>query len=281
MDKRDRAALFRTRLTQAMETRELTRSALSRRTGVDRSTVGQLLSPDTTRLPNAGLAADIAHALGTSSDWLLGLTDRPERPGDIVASVLSLSPAKRSSADEQLMDWHREARGYKIRHVPATLPDMLKTDAIIDWEYVTHRPHGSDEAIQALKQQQDWLHSGESDLEIALPVHEVQACATGTGYYEGLSADLRREQLNQIADFAEKLYPRLRLFLFDAHVVFSAPVTVFGPRLAVIYVGQFYLTFRESERIRTIADHFDWLLREAKVDGRDIPSYLRSLAVSP
>ena len=52
MDKRDRAALFRTRLAEAMAERGMTQSALARATGVDRSTVSQLLTPGK-RLPNA------------------------------------------------------------------------------------------------------------------------------------------------------------------------------------------------------------------------------------
>ncbi len=279
MDKRDRAALFRDRLLTAMSDKDMTRSALARQTGTDRSTIGQLLNSDSSRLPNAQLAADIAASLGTSTDWLLGLTDRPERPGDLVASALSLSPAKRSSADSQLMGWHHDARGHKVRHVPATLPDMLKTEDFIDWEYVTHRPDGSDTALQALRDQREWLLRGDSDLEIALPLHEIASCAAGTGYYAGLSREMRADQLNTIANDAETLYPRLRLFLFDAHNVFSAPITVFGPALAVIYVGKFYLTFRETERIRSIASQFDWLVREAVVDGRAIPDHIRSLPV--
>ena len=72
--------------------------------------------------------AGCAEALGVSSDWLLGLADRPERPGDVIEAALSMTQADRTSADAQLLDWHREASGYKVRHVPATLPDMLKTE---------------------------------------------------------------------------------------------------------------------------------------------------------
>jgi hypothetical protein len=63
------------------------------------------------------------------------LTNRPETPGDIVAAALSLSPAERTSADKQLLEWHHEAAGYKVRYVPATLPDILKTKRMLDWEY--------------------------------------------------------------------------------------------------------------------------------------------------
>ena len=115
-----------------MQRSQMSRSALARATAVDRSTIGQLLKDDLPRLPNAQLAADAASALGVSTDWLLGLTNRPERPGDIVAAAMAMSPAERSSADAQLLAWHREAAGYKIRHVPATLPDILKTESMLN-----------------------------------------------------------------------------------------------------------------------------------------------------
>jgi len=208
---------------------------------------------------------------------LLGLTDRPERPGDIVAAAMALSPAERSAADAQLLDWHKEAAGYKVRHVPATLPDILKSEAVVNWEYARHGKQGMVQAIEATARQLDWLKSGISDYEIALPVHELQACAEGTAYYSGLDEKRRHEQLRMIADFGRDMFPRLRVFLFDAHNVFSAPITVFGPRLAVVYVGQFYLAFREAGRVTSLIHHFDWLVREAVVDARHVPEYIDDL----
>ncbi|MEM7238288.1 MAG: XRE family transcriptional regulator, partial [Pseudomonadota bacterium] len=229
------------------------------------------------RLPNAHLTAEIGAVLGVSVDWLLGLTNRPERPGDIVAAAIALSPAERSSADEQLLGWHQEAAGYKIRHVPATLPDLLKSESMLNWEYAALRDQSPAQAIDAMREQMDWLRSGVSDYEIALPLHELKACADGTAYYEGLGQETRYQQLELIADLCRELFPRLRLFLFDAHRVFSAPATVFGPNLAVIYVGQFYLAFRESSRVRSLTDHFDWLVRNATVDAREASDHIRSL----
>lgn len=277
MDKRERSELFRKRLIEAMQRRNVSRSALARETGVDRSTIGQLLKIDLPRLPNAQLAADAAAALGVSTDWLLGLTNRPESPGDIIAAALAFSPAERSSADTQLLEWHREAAGYKVRHVPATLPDILKTERMLDWEYSTFRDRDIAKAIDAMREQLEWLQSGVSDYEIAIPIHEIQACASGAAYYEGLEPAIRHEQLQLIADLCENMFPRLRVFLFDAHKVFSAPVTVFGPNLAVVYIGQCYLAFRESLRVTSLTNHFDWLVREAVVDARNVPEYIHSL----
>jgi len=277
MDKRDRSLTFRNRLAQAMDRQGFTRSRLARETGVDRSTIGYLLRDDAPRLPNAQLAADVASALGVSTDWLLGLTNRPERPGDIVAAAMALSPAERSSADAQLLGWHREAAGYKVRHVSATLPDILKTESMLEWEYSSLHDQAAPQAIGAMREQRAWLRSGVSDYEIALPLHELSACAEGTAYYQGLAENVRYEQLRLIADYCRDMFPRLRIFLFDAHTVFSAPVTVFGPNLAVVYIGQFYLAFRESERVRALTDHFDWLVREARVDARHVSDHINAL----
>jgi|TARA_B110000003_G_scaffold273338_1_gene310867 transcriptional regulator with XRE-family HTH domain len=262
---------------EVMSVKGITKSGLSRAAKVDRSTIGQLLKNDQPRLPNAQLAADAANALGVSTDWLLGLTNRPETPGDIIAAALSLSPAERTSADEQLLEWHHEAAGYKVRHVPATLPDILKTKRILDWEYASVRERRLPEALSAIQDQLQWLSSGVSDYEIAVPVHEIESCAAGTAYYKDVEEDVRYEQLGFIADQCDQMFPRLRIFLFDAHNVFSSPVTIFGPNLAVIYVGQCYLAFREVERIKSLSGHFDWLVREAVVDARNVSTYIRSL----
>ena len=64
------------------------------------------------------------------------------------------------------------------------------------------------------------------------------------------------------------------MHLFDARRLFSAPVTVFGPMLAVLYLGQNYLAFRDTERVQMLSRHFDQLVREATVTPRDLPDHL-------
>ncbi|MEM8788649.1 MAG: helix-turn-helix transcriptional regulator [Pseudomonadota bacterium] len=277
MNKVDRAAVFRERLSTAMGTAALSRSALARAAGVNRSTVSQLLDPGAARLPNAHLAAECAQALGVSSDWLLGLTDRPERPAAIVAASVEVARAARAGADDQLLAWQREATGYKIRHVPATLPDMLKTRDVLRWEYAAFLGRTPDQAIGAMEDRMSWMRSGLSDYEIALPLHELTALSRGEGYYRGLPAAARRAQLDLLADQCDALYPTLRVFLFDAKRVFSAPITVFGPLIGAIYIGGVYLAFRDSARIRALVDHFDWLVREAAVDAKDAADHIDAL----
>ena len=83
--------------------------------------------------------------------------------------------------------------------------------------------------------------------------------------------------MTHLITLCDQLYPSLRLCLFDARKLFSAPITVFGPQLAVIYLGRHYLAFRDSARVETITQHFDLLVREAEVGARDMPDYLRSM----
>ena len=276
VDKRDRAPVFRTRLAEAMAARGVTQAALARQTGVDRSTISALLQPGT-RLPNAQLAADCARALGISADWLLGLSGRPEPIADLLAASLSLTEAPRALIDERIFAWHQEAAGYKIRHVPATLPDMLKIRAVVEWEYAPQLGRTAEQAIGAFEDRLRWMRGAGSDYEIALPMHELTAFATATGYYEGLPADLRSRQLQHLITLCDQLYPSLRLCLFDARKLFSAPITIFGPQLAVIYVGRHYLAVRDSARVETISQHFDTLVREAEIGARDMAAHLRGL----
>lgn len=276
-DKRDRAALFRDRLTKAMNLTNSNQSKLARDTGVDRSTLSQLLKDKGARLPNAQLVASCAAALGVSADWLLGLSDRPEQATDLVAAAMSMTQAPRALVDEQIFAWHQEAAGYKIRHVPAGLPDMLKTDAMLRWEYQPSLGKTIDQAVGASKDRLAWMRGARSDYEIAFPLCELSSFARAEGYYEGLSTELRRAQLTRFRDLHEQLYPSLRLHLFDQRQLFSAPVTIFGPLLAVIYLGSNYLAFRDRERVAAMTTHFDGLVRAAAIDARVVPAHIDQL----
>ena len=277
LGKSARAALFRARLRDALAASGLSQSALARAIGANRSTVSQLLAEGETRLPNAHVAAGCAAALGVSADWLLGLTERRERAADLLAAQVAVADAPRTPIDEQIFAWHAEAAGYKIRHVPATLPDMLKTHDVLRWEYGPHLGVTVDQAIGAAEDRLAWMRQSGSDYEIALPLHEITAFARGEGYYAGLAAEIRAAQIDRLVALHAELYPSLRLCFFDARRVFSAPITVFGPLLAVIYLGRSYLVFRDSARVRAFAQHFDWLVREAEVAGGAVPDFLACL----
>lgn len=277
IDKRDRAALFRTRLADSLALSGQNQSTLARAAGVDRSTISQLLKGTGARMPNAQVVAECASALGVSADWLLGLTDRPERTAELLAASVSMTAAPRALVDEQILAWHEEASGYKIRHVPATLPDLLKTHAVMRWEYSPQLGRTADQAIGAAEDKLGLMRNTTSDFEIALPLAEIESFAYGEGYYRGLGRNQRINQIDWLLALHDQLYPRLRIYMFDSKRLFSAPVTIFGPLLAVLYLGQNYLAFRDKERIEAIRSHFDRLVKEAECDARELPEKLRTL----
>ena len=231
-------------------------SALARQVGVDRSTISQLLRGTGARMPNAQVVGECAAALGVSADWLLSLSNRPETAADIMANSLSLTEAPRALVDEQIFEWHREAEGYKIRHVPAALPDMLKTEAMLEWEYRPHLGRTTKQAVGASADRLAWMRRANTDYEIAVPLHELTSMVRAEGYYEGLPVAIRAEQIDRF---------------------FSAPVTVFGPLLAVLYVGRNYVVFRDSARVQAFTEHCDALVREASISARETPDYLLRL----
>ncbi|MEM6310382.1 MAG: helix-turn-helix domain-containing protein [Pseudomonadota bacterium] len=277
IDKRHRAQQFRDRLSAAMADAGTTQTGLAKAIKVDRSTLSQALTDDGPRLPGAQIIAACAEVLGVSTDWLLSLSDRPESAQALVASSLRMTAAARALVDDQIFSWHQEAQGYKIRHVPAALPDMLKTEQMLHWEYTPHLGRSAEQAIQSSSARLNWMRSAYSDYEIAMPLHELESFARCNGYYAGLPEDVRDAQISQLADLCEQLYPRMRIYLFDARQLYSSPITVFGPLLATLYSGGHYLTFRDRERVEILTNQFDDLVRQAAVTSREFPNHLRQL----
>ncbi len=277
MERTDIARLFRERLDTAIAASGVSRATLARDAGVDRSTLSQLLSGEGDRLPRADTVAAIAARLKVSLDWLLGLSHENRLGADILHESLQITPTERAPHDDRLVDWYEEARGYKIRYVPSTLPDLAKTDAVIRHEcedFVTRSPSL---VATASAEKLAYTRMPETDLEICMPVQDLRIFARGEGLWEGLPLTARREQLNHLIRLTDELYPSLRLYLFDGRTHFSVPVTVFGSLRAAIYVGQMFFVFNTLEHIRVVTRHFDNLIRAAVVQAADMPTFLRSL----
>ena len=277
MDKRARSDLFRNRLQKAMDLKGDTQSSLARKTGADRSTLSQILAGTTPRLPNGQLVAQCANSLGVSADWLLGLSDQPDSLEQILEQAMTMVDAPRALIDAQIFAWHQKAAGYKIRHVPTGLPDMVKIRSMLEWEYAPSLGHTIDLAIASAEDRLNWMRQAQSDYEIALPIHELQAFARAEGYYSGCPRQIRIEQLKHLAQLTAQLYPVMRFSLFDARKIYSAPITIFGPLRAVIYLGQKYLVFRVPDRIQALSQHFDGLIREAEIGTRELPAFIGAL----
>lgn len=278
LDRRETVSSFRKRLESAMADVGINQSGLARAIGVDRSTLSQLLSRSADRLPRADTVAAMAVALQVSTDWLLGLAEEPGQGAAILRESIEIArPDTFAGSDKLLEQWHTDAVGYKVRYVPSSLPDLVKTDAVLALEYATYQAKSTEEAKSSIQNRLALSRIPEMEMEICLSWQVLRTFARGQGVWDEFPKSVRLEQLEYMASLLSELYPRVRLFLFDGRKVYAVPYTVFGPRRAAIFLGQMYFVFNTREHIRTLSDHFDSLVRAAKVQAHEMPGYIRSL----
>jgi transcriptional regulator with XRE-family HTH domain len=277
MDRRDTVRIFRQRLADVIARTGGSRAAFAERIGIDRSTLAQVLSAANDRLPRAETLAAIAADQQVSIDWLLGLSQEGPLAPAIIQQSLTVEPGGHSPADERLTRWHAEAAGYKVRYVPATLPDLLKTEDLIRYEYRDHVGPVPESRIEAANARLANQRRPETDMEVCSSVQSVESFARGEGIWRDLAAPARRQQIEWMIELLDELYPTFRWFLYDGVQRFSVPLTVFGPKRAAIYVGHMYLVFNSTEHIRVLTEHFDNLIRAATVQPPKVSALLRRL----
>ena len=251
--------------------------AFAARAGLDRSTLSQLLSPGNQRLPRAETVAAIAAREQVSVDWLLGLSQEGQIGTDVLPQALEIESDAASPADARLARWQEEAVGYKIRYVPATLPDLLRTEEVIRYEYQEYGAGTPKARIEQAEERLAYSRLPETDMEVCSSLQGIEDFARGHGVWNGLSAASRAAQLGAMIALLDELYPTFRWFLFDGLQRFSVPLTIFGPKRAAVYVGNMYLVFNSTEHIQVLTRHFDDLIRAAVVQPPDVIEVLEGL----
>ena len=277
MDKRETAAAFRKRLADVQSRSGLSQTAFAAEIGIDRSALSQLISGQNPRLPRAETLLALAARFRVSADWLLGLSDEPGRSMkvlDAVETEQALDEENRTAMER----WHHEASGQKVRYVPAWLPDLMRTQAVIAYQAASN-----EQERRRLQRQTDRrLHFSrmpESDIELCMPLQSLEIFALGAGIWTGLDADVRRDQLSHIAATLDELYPAFRMYLFDGRKRFAAPMTVFGYTRAAVYTGDTYMLVRSKPLIRDLAQGFDRHIRHAEVHAHDTARWVRTLTL--
>ncbi|KQZ19221.1 XRE family transcriptional regulator [Mesorhizobium sp. Root552] len=276
MDKRDLSNLFRERLKLLLTRSDLNQSAFATAVGIDRSALSQLLSGASTRLPRAETLLNMAAEFKVSLDWLLGLSQDEGVTGEIRES-LEIEEAAGGFDRTLLAKWHAEAAGSKIRYVPAGIPDLLRTEALVEYEAgITNKSRRA----QAGETQYriDYNRRPETDMEVCMPRHTLEIFARGLGVWDGFAEADRREQLLHMSALLDDLYPTFRLFLYDGRMRYSIPYTIFGPYRAAIYVGDMYLVLNAIQPIRTLTSHFDNLIRAAEINAHEAAAFAQLLS---
>ncbi len=275
MDKRDISVEFRNRLELLIRRSGLSRSAFSAKLGIDRSALSQQLRRDAVRLPRAETLLAIASTYNVSLDWLLGISQDEGLRGELRASV-EIEQSAGDFGRSLLAAWHSEAVGTKIRYVPTSIPDLLRTEAVIAFE--THaQQQNRTVKIDEAQFRIDYNRRPETDMEVCMPLQTIDALAHGHGVWANLGAATRLKQLDHMAELLDELYPTFRLYLFDGRKQFSVPYTVFGQKRVCIYVGGMYLVMNDEETIKTLTRHFDGLIRCAVINAHEAATHVRQL----
>ena len=277
VDRREVSRVFRVRLLEAMVRAGVSQTALAHRAGINRSTLAQLLSTKANRLPRADTVAAVATELKVSLDWLLGLSQVDTLGADILHESLQVAPNAQHPVDEQFIAWWEEAAGAKIRYVPGTLPVFAKTGDVLRHEYRTFSARSIDRALFEAREKLVRLRTSESDMEVCMSIQGIEGFAEGSGIWKTLPASSRAQQIEQLVEVVEELYPRLRIYLFDGLTHYSASYTSYGRRRLALYVGQIHLVFNTAEHISVLNRQFDDLIRAAVIHSIEVGPFLRGL----
>jgi transcriptional regulator with XRE-family HTH domain len=280
MNKREIVAIFRKRLFESMQQRGFNQSELSRETGVDRSTLSQLLADENLRMPRADTVASLARSLQVSTDWLLGLSQDSRFGAEILRQSFEVAPHEPSPADDNLKRWYEDAAGLKIRYVPTLLPDIFKTDRVLEYEYAEVLERPVSRAKEQAQQHRNFSRGPDNDMEICMSSQALEDFCRGESIWRELDPGVRAEQVETLRGTIEELYPSVRLYLFDGRKRYSVPYTIFGARRAAVYIGQMYFAFNTTDYVRILVRQFDDLVRNAVVQAHEVADFVGSFEVS-
>ena len=252
-------------------------SAFARRAGVDRSTLSQLLDDRADRLPRAETLVALAQACRVSVDWLLGLSKSEQVGADIIEAVLQVRASRSSPVEDPFLDWMREAAGVRVKTVPVTYPDFLKTADVLRFEYAASLAVDADRSIEIARTRLEVCREPDTELEAAFPIQNLELLATGAGVWKGLPARVRRDSLETLRSVYDQLYPGLRIYLYDELRSTSVPFSVFGTQRAAVYMGHRYLVFNAIEHIRLFSQRFDEIIKTAVVLPHAVGDHIEKL----
>ncbi len=274
-ERADMLRVFRVRLEQVIGTRG--RGAFAKEAGLDRTTLSQLLSDTNRRLPRAETLVALAHATNASVDWLLGLSGEGPVRTEVRREEMAVTRTALSEVDEALIRWYQDAGASKVRYVPSTLPDLLKTSSVIRHEVARSDTTRPEQKIETAAARLEMARTTGSDLECCNSIQAIEGFARGEDIWATLDPRRRLEQLDRIIELLDEVYPRFRWYLYDGRQRYAGAMTMFGLERAVLYVGQLYFVLSGREHVLALIELFDDLVRAAVTQPPDVPKLVRRL----
>jgi len=182
----DLPAIFAERLSDALRRSGLGKGTFAERADVDRTTLSQLLAGGG-RLPRLDTVVALASTHDLSIDWLVGLSNTGPLEAELVLQETSFETPGPTPTDERLLSWLSEAADYKIRYVPATLPDLLKSDDVIRFERSRALPGTAQTTIATTEARLAWARHPDTDMECCSSTQAITSFARGEGMWSRLS----------------------------------------------------------------------------------------------
>ncbi|AGT08921.1 helix-turn-helix domain-containing protein [Paracoccus aminophilus] len=270
----DAATGFRERILTLIDASGLNQAGFARMAGIDRSTLSQLLLADGARMPRAETLIALASSCQVSADWLLGLSTRKETGTEIIESVMQIQRHTRSPVDDHFVHWLAEVEGYRVRTVPDSIPDFLKTDEVLRFEY---QGASFDIASQSFGARLALMRRPDSELDVCTSIQALTTLAKAEGKWEGLALPVRRRQLAHFRTLYAELYPKLRIYFYTLSETYTPPFTIFGQKRVTLFLGTNYLVLNDLDYIRFFGRRFDELIRLAVVQPHQIAEVIDDL----
>lgn len=267
--------LFAERLATLVHRSGLTQAAFAKHTGLDPSTLSLLLSREGTRTPNAQTLVALAKSWEVSVDWLLGLTDYQMQGSEIMDSVARIEHHVRAPGDALFLEWLEHHQGTRIQTVIDGVPNFLKTEDVIRFEYQGHL--GGRNPFDAVQKRLALMRSPDSNLEVCISTQSLSMLSLGESKWNGLSKRHRLAQIKYMKELYESLYPRLLIYCYTLTETYSSPFTLFGKAMVTLFVGDKYLVLRHRDHIREFSDQFNKLIKLAVVQPHELGALLVDL----
>ena len=85
------------------------------------------------------------------------------------------------------IEWLGHA-GFRIKTVPVSYPDFLKSEAVLRFEYRNALTGDVDARVEFARSRLEFWRQPDTELEAAFPLQELELLAAGKGRWAGLSA---------------------------------------------------------------------------------------------
>lgn len=239
------------RLNEAMACRQISLTQLAYASSITKAALARLLADDLDRLPDTYTLIKLAHALDVNLDYLLGLgLQRLDASISFAADFFPNPFSSENTLYEEL--FLTQTSGYFV-YVCETLPDLLKTRAVLDIEL------GDSTMSAAYHARMQALRSAASQREnnglVLMDCRVIDDLLTASGLYRGLTTQQVREQIDLLGSFFDSQLPTVTASVVDYRKTGLAQMFLSTPCRVASRMGDGYVCTGNAELYQHLRQH--------------------------